>query len=253
MVGLVLAAGYATRLYPVTLTQSKCLLKVAGKPMIDYVIEKLIPLRGLEKIYVVSNARYYDCFKEWLNSYPSNKSRIPIELINDGSTDESNKLGAIGDIQFVIKNKNINTDLVIIAGDNLLTGSVDGFLKFCRQKNSPVLGVYDIKLLDEVSKYSSVVVDSTGKIIEFIEKPSNPKSTKIGIALYYYPKNVLPLFEKYISEGNNKDQPGRFVQWLYKLQPVYACEILGNWFDVGDINVLKEAEKFLLDKKKSNA
>ncbi len=251
MVGLVLAAGYATRLYPVTLTQSKCLLKVAGKPMIDYVIEKLLPLEDLEKIYVVSNSRYFDCFKEWLNSYSSN-TKIPIELINDGSTDDSNKLGAIGDIQFVIKNKNINTDLIIIAGDNLLTGSVDGFLKFCKQKNSPVLGVYDIKLLNEVSKYSSVVVDSTGKIIEFIEKPSNPKNTKIGIALYYYPKNILPLFDKYISEGKNKDQPGRFVQWLYELQPVYACEIPGNWFDIGDIEILKKAEKFLFEKENSN-
>ncbi|HON07789.1 MAG TPA: nucleotidyltransferase family protein [Verrucomicrobiota bacterium] len=253
MEGLVLAAGYATRLYPVTLTQSKCLLKVAGKPMIDYVIEKLLPLPGLKTIYVVSNAKYYDSFKEWLDSYSSNKPKIPIELVNDGSTDDSNKLGAIGDIQFVIKNKNINTDLLIIAGDNLLTGSIDGFLRFCKQKNSPVLGVYDIKQLSEVSKYSSVVVDSTEKIVDFIEKPADPKNTKIGIALYYYPKSVLPLFDKYISEGNNKDQPGRFVQWLYKLQPVYACEIPGIWFDVGDINVLEKAEKFLLNKKESNA
>lgn len=253
MIALILAAGYATRLYPITLNQSKCLLKVAGKPMIDYVVDRLIPLDGLTKIYIISNGKFYSHFQQWLESRSGNRLEIPVEIVNDGSTDESNRLGAIGDICFVIKEKNIDTDLLVIAGDNLITENLNGFVKYCREKNAPVLAVYDIKSLKEVSKYSSVIVDSENKIIDFEEKPRIPKTSKIGIALYYYPRTILPLFEKYIQEGNQKDQPGRFVQWLYKQTPVYAKEISGVWFDIGDMDVLKKAEQLLESRNKEEA
>jgi glucose-1-phosphate thymidylyltransferase len=243
MNALILAAGYATRLYPLTLNQSKCLLKLAGKPMIDYVVEKLVPLKEIDKIYIVSNDKFNSHFQEWLAS--RNEAYRNVEIVNDGSTGESNKLGAIGDIVYVISQKKIDSDLLVIAGDNFLTDTLEGFVNFAREKNAPVLAVYDLNSLKDVSKYSSVIVDSQGRIVEFEEKPKTPRSSKIGIALYYYPKNILPLFEKYKQEGNQCDQPGRFIQWLYRRETVYAKEIGGVWFDIGDNEVLQKAERYI--------
>lgn len=245
MVGLILAAGYATRLYPITLTKSKCLLDVAGKPMIEYVVEKLLPIEQISKIYIVVNNKFYKDFNVWLNNFINNKNQKDIELINDGSTDDSNKLGAIGDINFVIKNKNIADDLIIVAGDNLFTDSIAGFIREAEEKNKPLLGIYELGSLENVHKYSAVTIDSEGKLISFVEKPSNPTSSKIGIALYYYPKSFLRFFEEYAKEGKNQDQPGRFIQWLYLKKEIYTYEIKGKWFDIGDLKVLQEAENFL--------
>ncbi|MGC8744816.1 MAG: nucleotidyltransferase family protein [Verrucomicrobiia bacterium] len=245
MNALILAAGYATRLYPLTLNQSKCLLNIAGKPMIDYVVEKLTPLEEIDKIYIVSNEKFYNHFHDWLSSRKPSCRNVPIEIVNDGSTDESNKLGAIGDICFVINKKNPDSDLLVIAGDNFLTDTLVDFVRFSRKKNAPVLAVYDLKTLKNVSKYSCVTIDSDGRLIEFEEKPENPKTSMIGIALYYYPAHILPLFEKYKQEQKHCDQPGRFIQWLYKREPVYAKEISGVWFDIGDSEVLQQAEQYV--------
>ncbi|MCX7871897.1 MAG: nucleotidyltransferase family protein [Verrucomicrobiae bacterium] len=248
MVGLILAAGYATRLYPITLTKSKCLLEVGGKPMIDYVIEKLLPLKEISKIYIVVNQKFYADFENWLNTIKNIPCGKAIELVNDGSTDDSNKLGAIGDIQYVIDHKNISDGMIIVAGDNLLTEPINELVRQAQTKNTPILGIYELGSLKDVHKYSSVVVDADGKLLEFTEKPTNPSSSRIGIALYYYPTHILPMFKQYLDEKQNKDQPGRFIQWLYKKTPVYTYEIHGKWFDIGDTTVLSEVENYLLSK-----
>lgn len=245
MIGLILAAGYATRLYPITEKKSKCLLEVAGKPMINYVLEKLIPLESISTIYIVVNDKFYSDFERWLKDFSSQQNQKRIELVNDGSTDNSNRLGAIGDISFVIKEKKISDDMVIVAGDNLFTDSLEDFVALASDKNKPLLGVYELGSFEDVSKYSSVVIAEDGKLLSFKEKPSNPETSKIGIALYYYPKSVLPLVNQYLAEKNNQDQPGRFIQWLYPKIDVYTYEIRGKWFDIGDLKVLQEAEDFL--------
>lgn len=245
MVGLILAAGYATRLYPLTEKKSKCLFEVCGKPMLNYVLEKLIPLDQISAIYIVVNDKFYPDFEQWLKDLSGKVNCKTIELVNDGSTDNSNRLGAIGDISFVIKEKKIADDMVIVAGDNLFTDSLEGFVNSGIEKNKPLLGIYELGSLENVSKYSSVLVARDGKLLSFKEKPQNPDSSKIGIALYYYPKSVLPLIDQYIAENKNHDQPGRFVQWLYNKMDVYTYEIRGKWFDIGDLQVLQEAEDFL--------
>ena len=239
---LILAAGYATRLYPLTLTQPKPLLPVAGKPMIEYVLDNIAPAGTIDLVYVVTNAKFAGHFQKWADDYGA-RAKLNFKIINDGSTDDSNKLGAIGDLHLVLKQEAVDDDLIVVAGDNLFSEKLGAFGDFCRQKNAPVLGVYDVGSTDQARKYGVVKLDGDGKLSSFEEKPANPASTLIGIALYYYPKATLPLIHQYVTEGNNPDQPGRLVQWLYPRQPVFTWTVPGLWFDIGSKETLEEANR----------
>ena len=241
---LILAAGYATRLYPLTLTQPKPLLPVAGKPMIDYVMDNLAPIGGIDQVYVVSNAKFAGHFSQWSESYrEAAQHPFRFSVVNDGSTDDSNKLGAIGDLDLVLEQEQLDDDLIVVAGDNLFNQSLRGFGEYCRSQSGPVLGVYDVGSLDQARKYGVVDVDATGKITSFVEKPAEPASTLIGIALYYYPRQYLASIRQYLAEGNNPDQPGRLIQWLYPRTSVMTWSVPGIWYDIGSKETLAEANR----------
>ena len=138
----------------------------------------------------------------------------------------------------------------MVAGDNLFSQSLEDFGKVCRKMNAPVLAVYDVGSLEEIKKYNSISLDAAGKIIFFEEKPKQPSSTLTGIALYYYPKAALPLIQQYVAEGNNPDQPGRLVQWLYPRTPVYTWRVPGIWFDIGSKESLDQANQIFANLKK---
>lgn len=250
---IILAAGYATRLYPLTLTRAKPLLPVAGKPMIDYVLDNLAPMGGIDRVYIVTNARFADQFQKWADDYRATKARLDFTIVNDGSTDDTNKLGAIGDLNLVIQREQIADDLVVVAGDNLFSEQLTGFGAFCRQKEEPVLAVYDVGSLEDIKKYNAITFDHDGRITFFEEKPKQPTSTVTGIALYYYPKKTLPLIQQYIAEGNNPDQPGRLVQWLYPRTPVYVWNVPGLWYDIGSKETLEEANRIFARSAKEGA
>jgi glucose-1-phosphate thymidylyltransferase len=241
---LILAAGYATRLYPLTQTKAKPLLEVAGKPMIEWVVDNLAPISEITGIFVVTNAKFAADFQSWADGYAKHRPSLRFKIINDGSTDDSNKLGAIGDIQLVVERENLAAeDLIVVAGDNLFSESLDDFGAFCRANNQPVLGVHEVENLDEAKKYGVVAVDAAGAITSFEEKPAAPKSRLIGIALYFYPAKTVADFSTYLAEGNNADQPGRFVQWLYRREPVLAWKVPGTWFDIGSKETLADANR----------
>ena len=241
---LILAAGYATRLYPLTQTKAKPLLDVAGKPMMEWVIDNLAPIPGISKVFVVTNNKFAADFQVWADGYNKSHAKLPFTIVNDGSTSDADKLGAIGDLHHVVQKFGIeNEDLLVVAGDNLFSESLEGFAEHARVKGTPVLGVYDVKSVDEAKKYGVVAVDGEGVISEFVEKPANPPSTLIGIALYFYPKHVVPMIAQYLAAGNNPDQPGRFVQWLYPQTAVHAWSVPGTWFDVGSKENLEEANR----------
>jgi glucose-1-phosphate thymidylyltransferase len=246
---LILAAGYATRLYPLTLTRPKPLLDVAGKPMIEHVLDNIAPIPGIDRVYVVTNAKFAEQFQKWADHYRATKAKLNFTIINDGSTDDTNKLGAIGDLHLVLTREKVDDDLIVVAGDNLFSQSVEAFGEYCRKKNAPVLAVYDVGNLEEIKKYNAITMDGDGRITFFEEKPKQPQSTVTGIALYFYPKSSLPLIQQYIAEGNNPDQPGRLVQWMYQRTPFYTWRVPGIWFDIGSKETLDEANRIFGDLK----
>src|SRR5215210_8309124 len=133
MKALILAAGYATRLYPLTLTQPKPLLPVAGKPMIEYVLDNIAPIGGIDRVYVVTNAKFAGHFQKWADHYRATKSKLDFTIVNDGSTDDTNKLGAIGDLHLVLTRERVDDDVIVVAGDNLFSDELTDFGRFCRE------------------------------------------------------------------------------------------------------------------------
>jgi glucose-1-phosphate thymidylyltransferase len=240
---IILAAGYATRLYPLTLDQPKPLLTVAGKPMIEHVLDNLATIPEIDHAHVVTNEKFAGHFQAWADSYNASHLKFSITVVNDGSTDDASKLGAIGDLSLVLREFQIDDDIMVVGGDNLFSHDLGGFGEFCRIKNAPVLAVYDVGDLEEIKKYNAIEVDGDGRITFFEEKPAQPKSTLTGIALYYYPRSTLPLIHQYIEEGNNPDQPGRLVQWMYKRTPFFTWKVPGLWYDVGSKETLEEANE----------
>lgn len=240
---LILAAGYATRLYPLTENRAKPLLEVAGKPMIDWVLDNLAPIPDIDRVYVVTNNKFAKSFEEWAISYKKRHPKLDFIIVNDGSMSDADKLGAIGDIHHVLKTQAIgHQDLLVVAGDNLFSQPVPEFAAVA--KNYPAtLALYDVGNLEEIRKYNNVTTDESGVITHFEEKPAHPQSTKTGIALYYYRADILPLIDTYIAEGNNADQPGRLIQWLYSRVNVGTWDVPGTWFDIGSKETLIEANE----------
>lgn len=239
---IILAAGYATRLYPLTLDKPKPLLEVAGKPMIEHVLASLGGVPQIDHVYVVTNAKFAGHFERWAKNYASGHGGPPITAINDGTTDDANKLGAIGDLNLVLTRERVDDDVIVVAGDNLFDSGLEGFTEFCLKVQAPTVGVYDVGDLEQIKKYNNIGTDAEGRITSFEEKPSQPVSTVTAIALYYYPKASLPLVRQYIAEGNNPDQPGRLVQWMHTRTPFYTWSVPGAWYDIGSKETLAEAD-----------
>jgi glucose-1-phosphate thymidylyltransferase len=240
---IILAAGYATRLYPLTLDQPKPLLGIAGKPMIEHVLASLGDVPEIDRVYVVTNAKFAGHFERWAEDYTARQGRAAVTVINDGTTDDSNKLGAIGDLRLVLGRENVEDDVMVVAGDNLFDSPLEGFGQFCLRRGAPAVGVYDVGDLEEIKKYNNIGTDAEGRITSFEEKPSQPVGTITAIALYFYPQSVLPFIRQYIEEGNNPDQPGRLVQWMCTRTPFYTWRVPGTWYDIGSKETLVEADR----------
>ena len=239
MKAVILAAGYATRLYPLTLDRPKALLDVGGRPMVEHLLQQLQGVDALDGIYLVTNSKFAGAFRDWAAGWGGTDVRI----VDDGTVDEETKLGAIGDLELAIREAAIDDDLIVLAGDNLFSESLAPFGEFARQKNAPALGVYDVGDLDAIRRYNAIELDDDDRLTFFEEKPASPRSTLTGIALYFYPRQSLGLVREYLEAGNNPDQPGRLVQWLYPRVPVYAWRVPGRWYDIGSAETLAEADR----------
>lgn len=237
---IVLAAGFATRLYPLTLHQAKPLLDIAGKPMLTRLLERVLELKGISEIYVVSNERFFSQFEDWAKTF---SAPVPIHLLNDGTSTDETKLGAIGDMAFAMDQWMEEEEMMVVAGDNLIEFDlVACHDEFKRQRRSMIL-VREIDDMVAMKRYNEVVVANDGLVKEFREKPKKPSSNLAAIALYFFLPQVREKLHQYLTSGGNPDAPGYFIEWLVKQMPVTAKKFEGRWFDIGNLETLEQARE----------
>ncbi|MBS3105462.1 nucleotidyltransferase family protein [Candidatus Woesearchaeota archaeon] len=244
MDAIILAAGYATRLYPLTENTPKPLLNVAGKPIIEHIIKKLSKIDSINKIYIVTNDKFEQHFKKWINNF---NAENPIEIINDGTKSNEDRLGALGDIHHTITKKNLDNDIIVVAGDNLFEMPLEDAANFFKKKKSNVIVLYDVKDIKLAKHYGIVDIDN-GIIVNFEEKPVAPKSTLASTGIYLFPKKTIPLIKKYIEQGNNPDKTGNFIEWLHKREQVHSFVTDKKWYDIGSIEQLEKANRYYKQK-----
>jgi len=239
---LILAAGYAVRLQPLTLNTPKSLLEVAGKKIIDRIIDKLVPIKdAVGTAFVVSNEKHFQQFKEWLDA---RQAPFEIMLINDGSTTNENRLGAIRDMALAIDAGGIAGDLLVIAGDNLFEFDLTAFLVFASSRPDKVVTAFrDIGDLRAATRYGVAKVDRAGKVVAFEEKPAHPESTLISTGIYYFPKGTVGLVKEYLRSGAVLDAPGNLINWLVSRGEVSGFVFDEDWFDIGDPDSYEEANR----------
>jgi glucose-1-phosphate thymidylyltransferase len=240
MKAIILAAGYATRLYPLTLNTPKALLPIHGKPIIDYIVEQINTIPDIDEIYVVSNNKFAECFYKWRET---SQSFDKITVVDDGTYTENERLGAIGDIKYCIDKENINDDCIIIAGDTLFTFSLYDYYSFFINTRYDCI-CYKETNDERILKQGAVAVSAeNGRVIKLIEKPAYVFSNKAVFAIYIYKKETMSLFQKYLSEGNNHDAPGYFAEWLCDKQNVFAYMIDGDCYDIGTREMYEKYNK----------
>jgi glucose-1-phosphate thymidylyltransferase len=229
---IILAAGYATRLYPFTKNTPKTLLPIAGKPILEYTIEQIAACQGIDRIYLVTNSLFYEAFSRWLKTYRS--SAPEIILVDDGTRENSKRRGSIGDLQLAIESQRLDDDLLVICSDKMFEFKLSDFVDYFGERREAANACFDTGDLEAVrGKHGCVLIDSEGRIVEFQEKPLKPKSTVQSIAFYIFPQASLHLVGKYLEEAGIPDAPGFLLQWLYQRIPVYAYMFTEPCYDVG--------------------
>jgi glucose-1-phosphate thymidylyltransferase len=241
MKALILAAGYATRLRPLTDSIPKMLLPLAERPMLDYLLDRIREVEEIDEIHLVTNARFAPAFEDW----------APEDVIvhDDGTTSNEDRLGAIGDIAFAIQRGSLGEeDLLVVAGDNLIGYSLRDFVDFWRAKDGSAIAVHEVEARELLKQYGVVEVDADDRVVGLEEKPAEPKSNLAATASYLYRGEHLALLPQYLDGGNPPDAPGNFVVWLHKRAPVYAYRVSGEWFDIGDLRQLLAADNLLRER-----
>ncbi len=240
MNALILCAGYATRLYPLTKEKPKPLLEVKGKTIIDYIVEKIEKIPQVDQIFVVTNNKFALAFEQWAEEQKFSKK---IKIVNDSTISEEDKLGAVGDIQFVVVEQKISGDLLIVAGDNLFEYELDKLFDFFNKKNASVVACKKFSSKGELAqKFGVVELDKDGKVIGFEEKPQNPKTLIGATGCYIFKKEDLELLKPFLKEGNSDDS-GNFLKYLVEKSSVFGMVFSEKWFDIGSFEALGKARE----------
>jgi glucose-1-phosphate thymidylyltransferase len=245
---IILAAGYAVRLQPLTLNTPKPLLAVGQKTILDRIFDKIGAVKGWDAAYIVTNARFSGNFDAWRLA---SKYRDKVTVINDGTTTNENRLGAIKDLEIVVKGRAIADDVLVVAGDNLFDFDLGKFIDFARARQDGVsVALYDVGSKELAKNYGIVNLDGDQRVVDFEEKPKEPKSTLASTGLYYFPKNKLSFIEKYVTMQNKLDAPGYYIGWLSRTDKVYGLKFLEDWYDIGSIESYKKADKEYTEKER---
>lgn len=247
MKAIILLAGYAVRLYPLTKDKPKALLTINDQPLMDLLFEKLDKIKQIDEAILISNARFYKNFVDWSKTYKGNKK---ITVLNDGTTCNEDRLGAIGDLIFAIKECKIDEDIMVLAGDHYFKFELKDFYNFYQKYETDCCIGDIIEDKEYLKQFGVGVLNKDNILIEMQEKPQNPKSNYRILAFYLYKRSTLPLLNTYIKEGNNPDSPGNFLSWLYKRQPVHVYIVDKECVDIGTLNVYQALDKRVREENK---
>ncbi|MFB6153866.1 MAG: sugar phosphate nucleotidyltransferase [Halodesulfurarchaeum sp.] len=242
MDAVVLAGGYATRLWPITKHRPKMFLPVGESTVIDRIFGALEGDDRIETVYVSTNERFADDFRDHLAGEGYEKTQLSVEE----TTEEDEKFGVIGALAQLVEREEVDDDLLVIAGDNLISFEVSDFIDDFQDRQAPLLAAYDVGSRERAKSYGLVELEGT-EVVDFHEKPEDPKSTLVSIACYAYPADTLSLLEEYLAGDNNPDEPGWFVQWLQDRESVYAFTFDGAWFDIGTPESYLDAVRWALE------
>ena len=242
MDAVVLAGGYATRLWPITRNRPKMFLPVGDETVIDSVFDDLERDDRVNTVYVSTNERFAEDFEAYLAAGEFDKPVLSVE----DTTGEDEKFGVVGALGQLIERESVDDDLMVVAGDNLISFDLAEFGDFFEETGEPSIVAYDVGDRERAKSYGLVELDGT-EVVSFQEKPDDPKSTLVSIGAYVFPRDTLSLFEEYLADGENPDEPGWFVQWLQSRGSVHAFTFDGAWYDIGTPEAYLDAVAWALD------
>lgn len=239
MKAIILAAGYATRLYPLTENQPKPLLKIGPKKIADFLLDRIAEIDSVNGVYVVTNQKFHSHFEKWAEEVNTGTEypQFDVVVVNDKTLSNETRLGAIADIQFVLEQEKIDDDIVILAGDNIFNIDFDEIHNFYKEKNAPSILVHPLEDKSRLTSVGVVEIDETNKIIGFEEKPDVPKSNLIAPPVYFIPQKQVSLIHTFLSSSDTHDAPGYFISWLYKQLPVFAFVMHEQYYDIGTLEM----------------
>ena len=235
---LILAAGYATRLYPLTENQPKPLLTVGNKTILDWLIDDIDGAGLVDEYIVISNHKFAHHFQDWANTKPQK-----ITVVDDGTSTNETRLGAVCDIQFAIEQLNLDDDMLVIAGDNLLDFSLQRFVHYAHQKQTSCIMRFWETDEQRLLKCGVVTIDEQDRILRMTEKSPTPETHWCCPPFYYYTKQDARLVRVGIEGGCGVDAPGSYIAWLCTQVPVYAMEMPGKRYDIGNLASYETVKK----------
>jgi len=241
VIAYLLAAGYATRLHPLTLDRPKPLLEVGGRPLLTHLVRRVEEVDALESLVVIGNHRFQEQLEEWRRATPC---RVPLTLLDDGSTSDDDKLGAIGDLAFATAAVPPgDSPWLVAAGDNLLDFDLRPLWRRFREEPTPLLTLRSVERGAGPSRYNEVALAADGSVAWFREKPADPKTGLAALALYFFPPETAADLRAYLEGGGERDAPGHFIAWLVGRRRVRAARFAGSWHDIGNLETLAAARR----------
>ncbi|WP_136689860.1 sugar phosphate nucleotidyltransferase [Halorhabdus amylolytica] len=242
MDAIVLAGGFATRLWPITRNRPKMFLPIGDTTVIDRIFRELEDDDRIDDVYVSTNREFAGEFRDHLADSPFEKPTVSVEEARD----EDEKFGVVGALGELVEREGIDSDTLVIAGDNLISFDLSSFIDAFESNDGSTIAAYDVGDLESATQYGVIDIEDD-RVVEFQEKPADPASTLVSIACYAFPAETIGLFDTYLSGENNPDEPGWFIQWLIDREPVYAFPFEGAWFDIGTPDGYLDAVSWYLD------
>ena len=242
MKNIVIAAGYATRLYPLTENFPKPLLKIGERSILDRILDDVDGIEDIDEHIIVTNHKFAEIFSNWVSERKQKPGTKPIKIIDDGTTDNENRLGAVKDLLLAIDEFDINDDIMVLAADNVLDFSFQGFVNFFKQKNTSVIMCHHEPELYKLQRTGVIAVDDDMKVLEMQEKPEHPVSNWAVPPFYIYKKNDLPLIRDCLNHGCGFDAPGNLAHYLVNATTIHAWIMPGSRYDIGSLDSYKEAQ-----------